>query len=60
MPPKGIKRKNFEGSELLDCEGQELDPIELQHEVEGEHRDEIAKSMKTFEPDGEVTKNERK
>ena len=23
-PPKGIKRKNVEGSELLDCEGEEI------------------------------------
>ena len=41
--PKGIKRKgirpNIEGSELLDCDGQELDPMELLNELSAEEND---------------------
>ena len=33
-PPKGIKRKNHEGTELLDCEGEELELIEQTLELE--------------------------
>ena len=33
-PPKGIRRKNIEGSELLDCEGDELEiPVEQEEEM---------------------------
>merc|ERR1711971_621027 len=32
-PPKGIKRKNFEGSELFDCSGEELEESDLLDEL---------------------------
>ena len=37
-PPKGIKRKNIEGIELLDCEGEEM---ELPKEDESDEGEEI-------------------
>ena len=36
-PPKGIRRKNTEGSELMDCEGDEIEvPVEQNESSEGE------------------------
>ena len=32
-PPKGIKRKNVEGSELFDCDGPELDISQLEKDL---------------------------
>ena len=33
-PPKGIRRKNIEGSELHDCEGEEIENIDEHNEID--------------------------
>ena len=39
-PPKGIRNKNVEGSELFDCEGEEIDLPDENEENEEESDDE--------------------
>ena len=49
-PPEGIRRKNTEGTELMDCEGEELDLEELEKELEAMDKEAEIKAAEKSSP----------